>query len=182
MTIEVLETRSEGSVDIVILASETVLSSIAQGVELISPMTIEVEPFGWSGRIGRRGTQGIINMIICISMRIQQGVPERTAIGLIVQQAPWQDVRVDARRSVHRMCSHGRVDHRLVDVSDVGTLEGQMSAYSSSDLFDRLVAVGFTRRMSTEKERFGLAIVKAHETVLPIPDVVAEADVKNDIS
>lgn len=63
-------------------------------------------------------------MIICIGMRIQQRIPERTAIGLIVQQAPWQNVRVDARRSVHRMCSHGRVNYRLVDVSDVGKLDG----------------------------------------------------------
>lgn len=57
-----------------------------------------------------------------------------------------------------------------------------MPAYSSSDLFDRLVAVGFTRGMSTEKERLGFAMVKAHETVLPIPDVVAKADVENDIA
>lgn len=57
-----------------------------------------------------------------------------------------------------------------------------MRTYSLADLFDGVVAVGFAAGMRTEEERLGFAMVESHETVLPIANVVAEANVQDDVT
>lgn len=47
---EVLKSRADGPVHVVILASKAILSTISQRVEFITPMAVEIEPFcrrGW---------------------------------------------------------------------------------------------------------------------------------------
>ena len=51
-----------------------------------------------------------------------------------------------------------------------------------SDLLDRFVAVGLACGMGTEEEGLGFAVVEAHETMLPVADVVAKAHVEHDVA
>lgn len=46
-TVEVLESGSERPIHVVILSGETVLSVVAERVEFVAPMPVEVEPFSW---------------------------------------------------------------------------------------------------------------------------------------
>lgn len=50
VAIEVLKSRADGPVHVVILASKAVLSTISQRIEFIAPMAVEIEPLcrrGW---------------------------------------------------------------------------------------------------------------------------------------
>lgn len=45
--VEVLESGSEWPVHVVVLSGEPVLSVIAERVEFVAPVSVEIEPFGW---------------------------------------------------------------------------------------------------------------------------------------
>lgn len=73
--VQMLEPRAQGTVDIVILAREAILSTISQRIELISPVTVKVEPLRRCQRAGCGGAQRVVRMIIRIHVRIQEGIP-----------------------------------------------------------------------------------------------------------
>jgi hypothetical protein len=55
LTTEILESRAEWAVDVVVLAYEAVLSCITQWVKLVAPVASKVEPTDGGGRSQIRG-------------------------------------------------------------------------------------------------------------------------------
>lgn len=113
MTIQMLEPRSQRSIDVVILTGEAVLSGITQRVEFVAPVAFVVEPFCRGGGVGGWGAEGVVYVVVGVCVCVQERVPEGTAVGLVVEEAPWEDVGVDARCGVHGVGSHGGVDDGL---------------------------------------------------------------------
>lgn len=110
---EILEARSQRSSNIVILASESVLSAVGEGVEFISPSATEVEPLRRCMRRHIRRTECIVKIVVSVSVRIQEWVPEWTAVCFIMQQTQGQHVRVPTRGGVHGVGTGSGVDDRL---------------------------------------------------------------------
>lgn len=55
-------------------------------------------------------------MVVGVGVGVQQRVPEGAAVGLVVEEAPGEDVGVDAGGGVQGMCADGGVDDGLVAV------------------------------------------------------------------
>ena len=113
MPIKVFEARPERSIDVVILPGEAVLARVAERVELVAPVALEMEPFRRGGGVGGRGAEDVVVVVVGVGVCVQQGVPEGAAVGLVVEEAPGEDVGVDAGGGVHGVRAHGRVDDRL---------------------------------------------------------------------
>lgn len=75
VSVQVLESRSQGPIHIVVLAEEPVLTGIAQMVEFVAPMAAEVEPLRRRVRGHRGRSEDSLVAAVCICMGIQQGIP-----------------------------------------------------------------------------------------------------------
>ncbi len=82
---QVLEARSQWPSNIVILAGESILSAIAEGIVFISPPPTEVEPFRRCVRRYIWGTERIVEIVVRVGVGIQKRIPEWTTVGLVVQ-------------------------------------------------------------------------------------------------
>ena len=56
------------------------------------------------------------------------------------------------------------------------------STYPFSNLFDGAVTICRSEEVLAEEDEFGLAVLEADETVLPVPDVVPEAHVQDQVA
>jgi hypothetical protein len=87
-----LEPRAEGTVHIVILACKSILSMITQRIELVAPMTVEVEPLCRCGWAESRGAKGVTDMVVRVHVGVEKWIPKRSSVCLIMQKTPWKDV------------------------------------------------------------------------------------------
>lgn len=55
----------------------------------------------------------LIVEVISVGLRVEDGVPQRTTVSYIVQQAPGKNVLMHPGCGVHGMAALGRVDDRL---------------------------------------------------------------------
>lgn len=85
LTAKVLEPRAEGSVDIVVLSENPVLTRIVQRIELIAPVADKVEPIArclWSV-VGASNV--IVDVIIGVCVEVLTRVPEGTTVSPILE-------------------------------------------------------------------------------------------------
>ena len=113
MSVEVFETRPQWPIHVMILPREAVLSTVSQWVEFVAPVAVEVEPLGRRGGAECGCSEGVVGVIVCIRVRVQTGIPKRSAIGFVVEQTPWQDIVVDSGGGVHCMTAFGGIDDWL---------------------------------------------------------------------
>ena len=64
-------------------------------------MAREVEPFSWCVGGEARSTQVVGQVIVSVSVHIQEGVPERATVGLVMEDAEGEDVGVGTGGGVH---------------------------------------------------------------------------------
>jgi hypothetical protein len=99
-----------------ILARKAVLSRITQRVEFITPVASEIEPL--RGRVrgggGRAEVVGVV--VIGVAFRVEDGIPEGAAVCDVVEEAPGEDVFVDAGVGIHCVAAFGGVNDGLGDV------------------------------------------------------------------
>ena len=117
-TIEVLEAGPHGSIHVMVLSCEPILSLVTKRVELITPVALEVKPSRWGRRGGRGSAQVILAKVIRVRVGVQEGIPQRPTIGLIVEETPGQDVGVNAWGGIHGMGARSGVDDRLQVIND----------------------------------------------------------------
>lgn len=111
--IEVFEPRTQRAVHVMVLSGKAVLSMVAEWVELVSPVAIKVEPLCGGVRAGGRGAQSVVVVVVGVRMAVEQRIPEWTAVGLVMEKTPWQDVVVHAWSGVHGVRAHGGVNDGL---------------------------------------------------------------------
>jgi len=70
LSIQILEFGAEWAIDIVILPSKAILSSVIQRVELVPPMAGKVEPARRSARRNVRRTQRSILIVVSICVGV----------------------------------------------------------------------------------------------------------------
>lgn len=98
---QVLELRTCWSVDVVVLAGKTVLARVGERVVFVAPVAGVVEPVdGCFGRMDRCA-EDLRGVVVDEGVGVLGWVPQRAAVGLVVEESPWQDVRVEAWGGVH---------------------------------------------------------------------------------
>ena len=91
---QMFEPGAEGTIDVMILAGEAVLSVVVQRVEFVAPFPREVEPWGGSVGCSVRSAQRICDMVVRVCEGVESGIPEWAAIGFVVKDSEREDVRV----------------------------------------------------------------------------------------
>lgn len=81
---QVLETRSERAIDVMILASEAILTRIRQRVKLVAPVALEVKPFDRRVRRDGRRPKRVVLVIVRVAMNIERRIPQWAAISDIM--------------------------------------------------------------------------------------------------
>ena len=159
---QMLEAWPQRAGNVMVLPCKLVLSSIIQRIKLIAPMAIEEEPLRRRIRCTHIRHQAIVPDLVGIFHTIHRRIPQRALIRLVMQEAQRQDIRMQTGRGVIRMRAHGGVHHRAL-----------------ADLLDGVVGVCLAEEMLAEEDDLGFPVLEADETVFPIADVVAEADVQD---
>lgn len=108
--------------------------------------------------------QGCVEVIGVV---IQCGVPQRTLIRNVGENAEGEDVRVFSGHGIHCVAADCRVQNR-----------SSLSALPFP-LLNRFVGVCSAARVGGEEHCLRIALVEADEGVLPVADVIAETDVQN---
>ena len=84
---QVLELRTRRAVDVVVFAGEAVLTRVGKGVVFVAPVAGVVEPVdGCFGRVGGRA-EDLCGVVVDEGVSVLRWVPERAAVGLVVEQA-----------------------------------------------------------------------------------------------
>lgn len=148
-----------------VLPREHILPRVTERVKPVSPVAVEVEPFRRGGRSEFGGVENVRGMIVIITEDIKCRVPERPPICLIVQQTEREDIRMEARGSVHSMSANGRIN------------DGSLA-----DFLHGVIRVGLAEVVFAEEDEFRFSVVEADEGVFPVADVVAEADVEDEVA
>ncbi|KAI3475334.1 hypothetical protein L1887_63312 [Cichorium endivia] len=181
---QILELRARGPVDIMILAGKAVLARVRERIVLIAPMAGVVEPVdGGAGGAGG-SAQDMGGAVVDERVRVLRRVPERAAVRLVVQEAPGEHVGMYARRGVHGVRACGAVHDGALGAACGGWRSTRCRAWCRCRL-----ARGGTfrprgrRRLRRSCARIGRRILggvdEADDGVLPVTDVVAEADVQD---
>lgn len=160
-----LEPRPKRAVDIMILPHEPILAIVIERIQLVAPVAREVEPFYRGGRGMVGGEEGVGRGRVGVGVGVEGRVPEGPTVSNIVKEAEGKDIRVGPRGGVHSVRADGRVHDR-----------------SRTDLFDGVVGVRGPEGVFAEEDEFGVAVVEADEGVFPVADVVAPADVEDDVA
>jgi len=165
LSVQMLELGPDGSIHVVVLSGKAILPFVVQRIEFVAPMTGIVEPFGrcTGSEVGRPQCFSLI--VVCVCVRVQSGIPERTAVSYVVEYSPGEDIRMGARRRVHGV--------RTIRGIDNGPL---------SDLLHGVIAVSRPEVVLAEENSLGLTMLEANGGMLPITDVIAEADIEDDVA
>ena len=96
-----------------VFASQAILAVVIEGIKFVTPVAGEIEPLG--GCVGRYvgGVEGVSDMVVGVGVGVEDWIPERAAVGLVMEEAKGKDVGVDAGSGVHGMGTGGGVDDRL---------------------------------------------------------------------
>jgi hypothetical protein len=151
-TVEALVTGSKWPVTVMVLACEPILSWIAQGIELITPMTQEVEPADRRSGIQLRASHCIVCVIVRVGVHVHRRIPKRAAIGHIVEKTERQNVFMSPWRAIHSVCSGCRVANGLLVSVSNGTFRlSQMCTYSVANLLNCFPLVRLAPAVLAEK-------------------------------
>lgn len=112
-SVEVLESGTQWAIDVVVLSSKPVLPLVTQRIELIAPVAVEIKPLRWRSGVLDGRAEGVAQIIVRVSVRVQHRIPEWAPIRLVMEESPRQNIFVYPRRGIHRMGANGRVYHRL---------------------------------------------------------------------
>ena len=173
-----------------ILSHESPLSPVAQGVEVITPVTTIPPPSQGSIWIVKSRLNGFVHLLlggvgayrevltVCVrAVRdagvnvigdvVERWVPEWAFICHVGEDAEGEDVWVSTRCCVHGVTSLGRIDDRST------------FATFAFAFFYGIVGVGETASMGGEENGLGYAVVETYERVLPVADVVSKANAED---
>ena len=108
-------------------------------------------------------------------MEVLSWVPERAPRGGVVEEAEREDVGLGAGGGVHSVGADGGVD-------DGAFFSGERVFGGEGEFLEGGVGVGGAEVVFGEKDDAGDAVVEADQGVLPVADVIAPADVEDDVA
>ena len=127
-SVEVLESRAERSIHVVVLSHEAPLSPIRQLVELVSPMTAVPEPACWGIRVllcrlkdichglewkigGCRFRILVIGDadVVVVAVVVEGRIPQWPFVCNICEKPEWKNIWMLSRCGVHCMTAYGAV-------------------------------------------------------------------------
>lgn len=82
------------------LARDPILPGVAQRVHPIAPVAHEVEPVHGRLWVQRGAAQTVPRVVVRVGLQVEGGVPEGPVVGRVVEEAPGEDVFVEARGGV----------------------------------------------------------------------------------
>lgn len=162
---QMLPPRPQRPIHIMILSRKNILPCVFKGVKSIAPVTVEVEPFYRGFRVeGRRG-EGIGAVVVVVGEGVEGRVPEGAAVGLVVEETEGEDVGVAAGRGVHCVGADCGVYH-----------------WPFPEFLNCVIGVCLAEKVLAQEHVFGFPVVESDESVFPVSDVVAEADVEDEVA
>lgn len=91
-----------------VLAQKAVLSRVAKWVKLVAPVTSKIEPRSRCARVKVGCNQSVRSIVVLVRVHVHDGIPERTTVSHIVQNATGQDVWMYTCCRVHGVGTGGR--------------------------------------------------------------------------
>ncbi|KAL9602384.1 MAG: hypothetical protein Q9179_002566 [Wetmoreana sp. 5 TL-2023] len=150
-----------------VLPRKLILPPIIQWIKLVAPMPIEVKPFRRGFRTPARRSQHIARVVVSVGVGIQHRIPQGPAVRFVMQEAEREDVRMAAGRRIHSVRTHCTVHHR------------PLPQFLNSGIGIRLTEIMLG---DEDVGWFSGVGVETDEGVFPVADVVAEADVEDEVA
>jgi hypothetical protein len=86
---QILESRTQRSIDIVILSQELILPRVADRIEFVTPMAYKVEPLYRCLGCEVGAPQLVFSVVVCERMDVEQWVPEWASVCFVMKDAAW---------------------------------------------------------------------------------------------